>query len=149
MARKIVCESCFRQTQKNAAQYSEVWETIKGTPINDISCDDCGTPLQGATSDSKCVSCGQKVKGNPMGDICYAGVLLDSKSHPQYERQKPSKWASAYINELITCINCQKETPTVACIHCGHNNDADHICDFGGGPNGDLCKIKGCGKSCI
>jgi len=125
MARKIVCESCFKQTRKTADQYGEVWETIKGTPIKQCSCDDCGVSLEPATDGHVCDSCGQKVKGNPMGDIAYAGVLLDAVTHPGYERQHPSKWASAYINELITCTNCLKETPTIKCIHCDHDNTSN------------------------
>lgn len=122
MARKIVCEGCFKQTEKAAKQYGEVWETMKGTPSKELSCDDCGIELSPAKADHLCGSCGQKVVGNPMGDIAYAGVLLDSKTHPGYERQKPEKWASAYINELIICDSCKKETPTIICMHCQHNN---------------------------
>ena len=122
MARKILCEGCNAQTRKAALQYGEVWETIKGTPIKELTCDDCGMKLDAVKEDSTCQTCGQFVKGSLMGDICYAGVLIDSKSRPAYEREQPKKWASAYINEVITCKNCNKETPTVECLHCGHDN---------------------------
>lgn len=122
MARKILCESCNRSCEKAAIKYNEIWEKIKGTPVKECNCDDCGAPIEPAKGDHVCETCSQQVKGNPMGDICYAGVLIDNKTNPAYERQRPSKWASAYINEVFTCEGCNKETPTLVCIHC----DRDH-----------------------
>ncbi len=101
MARKIVCEGCNRKAVKAVAAYGEVWETIKGTPKKDMACDDCGMDLYAAKGDHNCESCGQLVKGTGEGDVVYAGVLIDKKENPVYDRQRPSRWASAYIDEAM------------------------------------------------
>ncbi len=44
----------------------------------------------------------------------------------------------------IFCRNCSKGTPSVVCIHCGHDNESDHIHNYA---IDDKCVI--CGESCI
>lgn len=123
MARKILCEPCHNLTKKAAEKYGEVYEFIKGYANKEgITCDDCGINIEPALDSKNCPTCHQEIKGTPVGDICFAVVLVESKTVPGYERQHPKKWASAYIDEAIPCKNCHRENPTVVCEHCGFDN---------------------------
>jgi len=65
-----------------AKRYNELYESIIGTAQRNMFCD-------GAHSGQK------EIKA---GDICYAAVLLPSRDHHNYERQKPEAWAHGYID---------------------------------------------------
>lgn len=124
MARKILCEPCHNLTKKAAEKYGEVYEFIKGCANKEgITCDDCGINIEPAIAEKSCPTCHQAIEGTPKGDTCFAVVLVESRTVPGYERQKPEKWASAYLDEFIMCKNCSRETLTVECEHCGHNNN--------------------------
>ncbi len=59
----------------------EFYEFIKGNAIKDMRCDGCYDPIL-------------------KGDECFAGVLLDSKSHPNYAHQNPEVWAHECIKQI-------------------------------------------------
>lgn len=82
MARNIYCKGCNDRIKKSAEEFGELYESLAGTANKDLNCDGGGTDHQ---FDIK------------PGDICYAAVLLPSKDHPNYERQKPEMWAHDYI----------------------------------------------------
>lgn len=83
MARYIHCEKCNKKMSEDAKQFGELYESIEGHAIKNMSCDG---------------SCG---KSEPslikVGDKCFAAVLLDSMAHPNYQHQKPELWAHEFI----------------------------------------------------
>ena len=79
MARKILCENCNKDVVQFAEQTSEVWDKVEGSAQKNLNCDDCGADI-------------------PEGANCFAGCLIDTIDNPIYQKQKPSKWAGAYIN---------------------------------------------------
>ena len=83
MARYIHCEKCNREMAASAKEFKELYESVEGVAIKDLSCDgSCGTAFP--TPIKK-------------GDKCFAGVLLPNNRHPNYERQKPLAWASEFL----------------------------------------------------
>lgn len=82
MSRKILCCDCEKEVSKLANHYDELFESVEGRAKEEMFCDDCGIPI--LTHES-----------------CFASVLLPSRSHFNYERQKPSSWMHDYINPLI------------------------------------------------
>ena len=87
MARYIHCEKCNKQMQRTASRFNELYEFIEGIALRDMFCDGaCGSDE--ATPIKK-------------GEKCFAAVLLDSRSHPNYENQKPENWANQYLTQSI------------------------------------------------
>lgn len=78
MARKILCPACNKETSANANKFNELYESIGGKAKSHYKCDNCGTPIS-------------------KGVECFAGCLLPSINHPNYESQKPEEWASGYV----------------------------------------------------
>lgn len=83
MARYIHCEECNKSMTELAQKYDELYESIEGVAIKDMFCDGaCG---------------GNEAKLIMEGGKCYAAVLLNSNSHPNYEHHKPESWAHEFI----------------------------------------------------
>lgn len=86
MATYIHCEACKNRMTANAARFNELYESLEGTALRDMFCD-------GACTDGN--------NGGPTpikaGDICFAAVLLNNRSHFNYEKQRPQVWASQFI----------------------------------------------------
>jgi len=88
MARYIYCEKCDNKMKASAIEFGELYESIEGIALRDMFCDGaCG---------------GAEATQIEEGDKCFAAVLLDSKSHPNYESQKPSAWANQFIKTSKT-----------------------------------------------
>jgi hypothetical protein len=83
MARYIFCEQCNNKVAKSAHRYSELYESIEGTALKDMFCD------------GGCF--GSVTKPILKGEKCFAAVLLNSKTHPNYEAQHPDNWADEFI----------------------------------------------------
>ena len=78
MARNIYCKECDERISKSAVGFSELYESIEGTAKHEMNCDACDKPLA-------------------IGDVCFASVLLPSKNHFNYQKQKPEMWAENFI----------------------------------------------------
>ena len=83
MARYIHCEKCNKQMSDSAKKFGELYESVEGTAIKDMFCDGgCGTGE--ATPIKK-------------GEKCFAAVLLNNSSHPNYKHHQPQTWAHEFI----------------------------------------------------
>ncbi len=80
MARKIHCEKCDDEFIQNVRNFpGEVYESIEGSAKFNMYCDGCGSSID-------------------MDKLCFAGVLLPSAEHFNYEIDNPTNWAQEFIN---------------------------------------------------
>jgi len=78
MARNIYCLEDDKRMRENAKKYNEYYESVEGTAKVDLVCDSCDLNLK-------------------KGMVCFAAVLLPSKTHENYNKQKPENWCKEYF----------------------------------------------------
>ena len=91
MAKNIYCPDCDKRIKASAKGRGELYESIGGKAIKKLFCDSCGN----SNDDNTAIN---------IGEECFAAVVLPSRSHPNYEKQKPEVWAKDFIkpnNELL------------------------------------------------